>query len=458
MMTKRGITLTIILLILITPVLAITIDMQAASLNKTSGLVRDYPNLQVIQLKYEPYPVEPGESFTLWLKIKNIANDDVADATVEIVNEFPFSVKDNKKTLGKIKSHEEFLVKFENIKVDPATLPGEHELKVKLNRGGGYVKEPQIETLTINIRTINQLLYTTISSSPNRIQQGSPATLQIDLENLDSSMIKNLIVKLNLPSEFVTIGSTDEKRINRISSGEQRKLTFEIMAIADAESKAYSIPIELTYSDITGTLNSKNNTFGLLVGANIDYDLNIEEADILTRISKGKVVLGLSNTGPSEIKYSIIELMDTEDYTVIGNRKTYLGNLESDDFETVEFEIFTSTQKEKIPLLIRMEYKDSYNQKVEEYENIDLKIYTKRETAKYSLVEQKKGLTNIIFYIILAIFAYLTFVNWRQEKNLPKAMKLSLKTMLKSFSSFLKKLRWNHIKRIPRKIKLFINS
>ena len=456
-MIKKRLIPIIILLIFIVPSLAITVDLPASYLNRTSGTVSDYPNLQVTQLKYEPYPVEPGESFTLWLKVKNIANDEAALATVEIPDKYPFSVQgENKKIIGKLNSLEEYLVKFENIKVDSDALAGDHDLKVILNRGGGYVLEYQIEYLTISIRSINQLLSTEINSTPEKIPQGGVSNLQIKLENLDTSMIKNLIVKLNLPSQFVTIGSTNEKRINRISPNEKKEVNFKIMALSDAESKAYSIPLELIYNDITGTLNSKNNTFGLLVGADIDYDLNIEEADVFTKSSNGKIVIGFSNTGPSEIKYSLIEILDSDDYVVVGNERTYLGNLESDDFETVEFEIYVNTKKDKIPIYVALEYKDSYNNEVKDYNTIDLKVYSTGEATTYGLITPSNGTFNIILIILAVIFCYLVFKNWKIEKNLPKAMKISLKTMVKSLFNFIKKLRWSYLRRIPRRIRIFL--
>jgi hypothetical protein len=457
MIKKRNIFFIITLLILIAPSLAITIDLKSSYVNRTSGAVKDYPNLQVTQLKYEPYPVEPGEYFTLWLKVKNIANEEASYVTIEIPNKYPFSIGgENKKTIGKLRPLEEYLVKFENIKVDSNALTGDHKLEVKLNRGGGYVTEIQTEVLKINIRSINQLLSTKIISIPEKIPQGRIATLKIKLKNLDATIVKNIIIKLNLPPQFVTIGSTNEKRINKLSPKEEKEVDFEIMALSYAESKAYSIPLELMYNDITGTLNSKNNTFGLLVGADIDYSLNIEEADTFTKNSRGKVVIGFSNTGPSEIKYSSIELLDSDDYLVLSNKKTYLGNLESDDFETSEFEIYVKSKKEEIPLQIKLEYKDTYNSKMEDYNQLNLKIYSKKEAIKYGLITQKNNVFNIILAILTIIFLYITFKNWKEERNIPKSMKLSLKTMLKSLFNFLKKLRWNYIKRIPRRIRLFL--
>lgn len=46
-------------------------------------------------LKYEPYPVSPGESFDLWIKVQNIGQNDAPNAKFQLVLNYPFSSSDN---------------------------------------------------------------------------------------------------------------------------------------------------------------------------------------------------------------------------------------------------------------------------------------------------------------------------------------------------------------------------
>jgi len=50
---------------------------------------------QIVSLKYEPYPVNDGDWFDIWIKVQNIGQEDAKDATFELKPEFPFSSNDS---------------------------------------------------------------------------------------------------------------------------------------------------------------------------------------------------------------------------------------------------------------------------------------------------------------------------------------------------------------------------
>src|SRR3989338_9276698 len=96
-------------------------------------------------------------------------------------------------------------------------------------------------------------------------------------------------------------------------------VSFNIMASGDADAKAYKIPFDLAYYDYAGDKYNINNTFGLLVGNEPDYVVNIEESDSFTKNSRGKFVVSIANTGPSDIKYMVISLKESDAYVILSN-------------------------------------------------------------------------------------------------------------------------------------------
>lgn len=52
------------------------------------------PQFVVQVLKYEPYPVSPGESFDLWVKVQNIGQNDAQNAKFILGLDYPFSSND----------------------------------------------------------------------------------------------------------------------------------------------------------------------------------------------------------------------------------------------------------------------------------------------------------------------------------------------------------------------------
>ncbi len=53
------------------------------------------PQFAVQVLKYEPYPVSPGESFDLWVKVQNIGQNDAQNARFSLGLDYPFSSNDS---------------------------------------------------------------------------------------------------------------------------------------------------------------------------------------------------------------------------------------------------------------------------------------------------------------------------------------------------------------------------
>ena len=118
-----------------------------------------------------------------------------------------------------------------------------------------------------------------------------------------------------------------------------------------------------------------------------EYELVKEESAVFLAEQQGIIVLSVSNTGTSDINFVVLELLPTQDYEILSNPKIYLGNLESDDYETAEFEIYThAVPPGAIPLKLNLKYKDSFNQDFNEERLLDLRIFSKEEARKFGLL------------------------------------------------------------------------
>ncbi len=445
-------------LLCVTYVSAITQYYPEENLSRTETYTIESPIVKVTQLKYEPYPVEPGTYFTAWIRIDNVADEDAENVRLEVMDTYPFKVDGERvKTVGKLGSRQSAVLYFERIRVDEKAIEGDNELEVRINMGGGYAKEYTIQKLKIKVQIVEPLLSITVSSTPEKIPQGGISNVSIEVQNQDNSLLKDINIKLVLPSSFIPVGSTSEKKIQKLDAGETSKIDYNVMALADTEAKAYQIELDVSYSDETGTRYSKNETIGLMVGAEPSFTLNLEKADTFQAGKTGKITISISNIGPSQLKFLTLEVLQSEDYTILSNTKSYLGNLDPDDFETSEFNIYAG-KKGDIPIKLRINYKDSYNNEKTEYGNVNLKVYSSLELRKYGLSTQGNTFVTFIIYTIIAIFAYLTFKEWRKERDLGKAMKNALKRMIVAVIRFIKALRWSNLKRIPRKIKLFMQQ
>lgn len=432
----------------------------ASNVNRVDA-IGNYPMVSVVALHYEPYPARPGEYFDIWVKVQNIGNTQADNVRVTLMQSYPFSIDKNEtKTIGKLPSLQEAIVKFEKVRVDDDAIEGDNELKFLINVGGGYEKEPLTKKVIITVASVSPIFEVYVNSTPEKIPAGGKGNIDVSIKNTAGSILEDVVVKLDLPSSaFVPIGFIAEKKLDHINPYETKNLNFEIMALGSADSKAYSVPIIMTYHDKAGNQYSKNNSIGLLIGEDPKYILSVENSDAFSKNTKGKLTLSLADIGNVEMKYTVIELIETDDYTILSNPKVYVGNMEGDDFETVEFTIYMKSRGD-IPLKVRLIYKDSYNQDIEKIEYVTLRSYSSSEISKYTLTSNGNGSGSYLFLIIVLciIFSYLTYKNWRRDKNLVLAMKSSVDTMITKLIRAIKWFRWSNIRRIPRRLRIYFAS
>jgi len=415
------------------------------------------PIVKFTKLKYEPYPIEPGSHFDMWLSLENIGEEEADNVRIIFVPTGPFSIHgDTERTIGELGSRQSAVIKFENIKVSEDAVEGNNEMKFLIYMGGVYDLTYLASKINVEVRSVEPLFDITVTSDPEKVPQGGIATISINLKNNDASLLKDISVELDLPDELVPVGSTVLKKIQKINPKREETLNYTVTASGDAVSKAYQIPLKVSFSDEVGYNYSQSDVMGLLVGSDPDYYFNLEESDVFSQGKKGNVVLSLSNTGPADIKFLTMELLPSDDFVVLSNYKTYVGNLEPDDYETAEFEIYMKEEGD-VPLEVDVEYRDNYNMKHSMTHKVNVHSYSNTELLKYGY-QTSNGKITYLFYLLAIIFAYLFYKNWRVEKDVVKAGKISLGMMIKGFFRMLGMLRWRYIKRIPRKIKLFLYS
>ena len=414
-----------------------------------------YNQFRFETLKYEPYPVTPGDYFEVWIKITNYGNDEMSNVIIELQDEYPFSSydEDYRKELGKLNVNQQFVVKF-NVKVDDNAVEGIENLKIK-----AYEYEnafPVTASFPIQIQTrIASVDIASITTEPERIIPGSSALININLKNTASTLMRDISVKLDFTGlPFTPLNSINEKKIRKLSPNEDVSIKFEIIADPDTESKPYKVPLQFTYYDGLDKLQTKNYTIGLLVDYEAALQLDIEETEVYTKGSSGKVIISISNIGPNDLKFVSLKLLESDDYEIISSDRIYLGNLDSDDFETAEFKISTKSSKD-IKLKVLVDYKNSYNEEQNKIYELNLPIYSKGKATAYGLIKTNGGLISIILYIILIIFVYCFYKEIRIQKDLGKALKVVIKRWIKNIYNFIKP---KNLIRLPRRIKKFLQE
>lgn len=381
--------------------------------------------INVTMINHEPDPAEAGRYVTVRFKIENSGAENAQDVVVELLPKYPFSLDPGEsavKYIGSVRSRQlgdTGIITDYRLKVDENALEGDNEIELRYKvKSNAWIK---LEPFYIDIRPHDILLSIASVDAPKMIKPGDMSKVDINLKNLALSFIKEIKVKLNLDGiPLATIGSTNRKIIKQIEADSDATVSFDLMAEPDADSKLYKVPIEIEFYDRLGTRYDKNETVGLIIGAEPDLSVIIDSSEIYSSGGTGEVTIKFTNKGVTDIKFLNIVLQDGK-YKILSPAEVYVGNIDSDDYETADFKLRLGKIKgEDVILPLLVEYKDANNNEYSKKVDLPLKLYSASE-AKAAGLKKGSSKVGIIIVIVIVVVGFFIYRKWRKKKKGEKA-------------------------------------
>jgi len=250
-------------------------------------------------------------------------------------------------------SEEAVIVKY-RLRVDEHAVEGKNELSVRYKEGStSWIK---LEPFNISVKPVDILLSVeSVLVEPKLVRPGSASDVVLVLNNMADSFIKNIKVKLNLDDVPVApVGSTNEKSLVSIGPKQIANVTFQLTAEPDAASKLYKVPLSIIYKDDLGRNYTKDNVISLAVGDIPSMRFTIDNSEVYKKGKTGTVTIKVANTGIGDTKFLNIRLQESDAYTIISPAEVYVGNIDSDDYETADFKLYALSKDLTLPLTITM--------------------------------------------------------------------------------------------------------
>lgn len=370
-------------------------------------------DIRVSMVNQEPDPVEPGQYVTVKFKVENYGSVATAPLVVGIKPMFPFTLLDGYDYEQQVSGLERRQYGDDSeiiewrLLVDKNAAEGDNEIVVYYKELTG--KQAEIiskETLYIDVRTSDTILEVIdISTEPEFVVPGQESQLNIKLKNLGDSFIKDVTVNLDLDGlNIATIGSTSEKILQKMDGKQEIVVSFTIMPSSTTGLEALKIPLELKFKDNINTEYIQNATFGLLIDSPVEYVLNVDDNGLKTVDQSGEITVRISNLGLNNIKFLKAELKPSPDYKILSSPTVYVGEVESDDFESITYKLYAEDVDEENILSLRLllTYKDDYNKDYSSEEEIKVQLFTSKEVKKYGLVQQSSN-AGLIFFIVIVL-------------------------------------------------------
>jgi hypothetical protein len=209
---------------------------------------------------------------------------------------------------------------------------------------------------------------------------------------------------------FAPVNSTIEKRIESIGAKNSSILTFNVIALQDATSKTYKIPLTMIYSDDLGRNYTKSTIIALTVQAKQPDILVTQEQTIYIKNEmKNSVTISIVNKGTTQIKFITAELGSGEGYQILSPRQIYVGSIPSDDSETAEYDLFINSSLPQIQLPINITFSDVEGNKYSMQKTVEIKVYSREAALKLGIDKSVVATDPLILGLIAIIAIYIIY-------------------------------------------------
>ncbi len=269
------------------------------------------------------------------------------------------------------------------------------------------------------------LVIDSVITDSSGVSPGQTTEIELGLKNNGDTALQDISVSLDLKdAPFAPADASSEFSVDEIREDKTKYARFSIIVLNNAQPDIYKIPITITYHEEDALeIITKNSLIGLTVVAEPIVTVNSEDT-ILIKGQNNELTVKLVNQGIADIKFLELELLPSSYLTLLSSNTMYIGDLDSDDFDSVSFNIFL---KEKAPdsitIPLQINYKDSLNKAYTKTADIQIKTYTEDKAIELGLKEKSYTMEIIIVVILLIVF-YLLYRYVRKslrKKNLQES-------------------------------------
>lgn len=202
-------------------------------------------------LKYDPYPVNAGDWFDLWVKVQNVGQASAPNAEFELMPEYPFTSEENlvraygiiPGTINSYKSIQEsdanqVIMKF-RIKVADNAPVGENILKLQAttdaSKGSRFTFNLPIE------------VGKTKTDFDVIMQDSSSTATSFAISNIGENTATAVTISIK-PQENVKVSGSSSSIIGNLAAGDFTTVTFDIAP----NSALKELVLQLAYTDAAG--------------------------------------------------------------------------------------------------------------------------------------------------------------------------------------------------------------
>lgn len=244
---------------------------------------------------------------------------------------------------------------------------------------------------------------------------GEEKRIEINFENTFSTNIEDITFTLDFKDlPFIPVGGSSAG-FDELDPDDDAHAGFTIRAANDIAPGDYQIPYTITYLQ-DNEERTRAGSIGISVSSQpaLSYTINTENPVIG---AEGKINLKIINSGFADAKFVSVKARG-DGFTILSENEIYIGSIDSDDFETANFDVVFNSAKPRFTAIV--EYTDFDNKKVTEAIEIPVTVYSKEKAIQLGIIEESR-LGLYIGIVVAVIVIWLVWRAIRKRQRLKKS-------------------------------------
>ncbi len=267
---------------------------------------------------------------------------------------------------------------------------------------------PSVLAQTLQVGLVNQ--------DPDPVTAGDVVEAKFKIENLWETTKYPIEVEIAPQYPFALYSGNATKNIG-ILKGDQfdndaQIVSFKLKVDPQAVEGDNEININVKMGDTVWVYDE--SFFINVKNEELRFRSYLRNSDIINPGSKGKFSIEFANAGGYDIEFLELQLMPSEDYKLLSTSAyTYIGELQSDDTESEEFQIYVPENVETVHIPIKVNYEVN-DKDYESEETLVLELLTREEAKNIGLIKENYT-PYIIVGIALGIILIFVFRKFRKR-------------------------------------------
>lgn len=249
-----------------------------------------------------------------------------------------------------------------------------------------------------------------IGQDPDPVRAGDVVEVRFKIENWWEDTKEDVSIEVIPEYPFTIYGESTIKNLGRL---EGRKLSADAV-FADfklrVDSKAVDGEHELKVNIYTGTakIEYKDQFFIDIENEQVKLRPYIASSDLVVGGKKGSVTIDIANSGGYDVNSLELELLPSDQYRLLSTSNyVYIGDVDADDVESEDFDIYVDKDIAQVKLPIRLTYEADDITYTDDH-TLTLNLLSTSEAKKLGLIKNNTGMW-ITILVVLVIVGYIVY-------------------------------------------------